>query len=166
MRPPQTGLAEGPHDAHHTTVAVPPACPTEEGNVYTGKASDSRCGDGVPAGAGEAGTGTRPHGAHSASSATTQPCSDVAAATRVLCQSPGPVPPVKYGSLQMLTSAIPEPNEDRSRGEEACYFSLSRAEASTAGAMPLIYSLLSDCLPCSSNKNIFTWMVIKLNLVY
>lgn len=129
---------------------------------------DSRCGDGVLARARETSTGTRPHAAHSASLGEhTAPVSDVTAATRVLCRSPGSrVSGEISPSLRMFTPAIPGPNEDASGGEEACYLSLSHAEGSTAGAALLIYSLLSDCLPCSSNKNIFTWMVIKPNLVY
>lgn len=86
---------------------------------------------------------------------------------RVLCQPPGSRASGETSlSFQMLTSAIPRPNEDASRGQGAGYFSLSHAKCSTAGPTSLIYSLLSNCLPCSSDKNIFTWIVIKLKLVY
>lgn len=86
---------------------------------------------------------------------------------RVLCQPPGSRASGETSlSFQMLTLAIPGPNEDASGGQGAGYFSLSHAKCSTAGPTSLIYSLLSNCLPCSSNKNIFTRMVIKLKLVY
>lgn len=78
----------------------------------------------------------------------------------------GPAPPRKHRHPSRLPSVTPAPNEDARWGGELVISHCHALNIPRARAALLIYPLLSDGLHCSSNKNIFTWMVIKLNLVY
>lgn len=76
--------------------------------------------------------------------------------------SPGPRP---RGDLAPGLALAPACRADEDAAAAACHSSRSRALGPRQAALP-ICALLADRSPRSSNKNVFTWVIIERNLVY
>lgn len=104
------------------------------------------------------GCGLRPTEASPGASASAR--TRVTAPTRAP-PTPGPSP---RGQLAPVPALRPACRADEDAAAVAGHSSRSQAHGPRQAALP-ICALLADRSPRSSNKNVFTWVIIKLNLV-